>query len=127
MCVSTEGQRVRSRDATEKSDTGCPVRTRIQPRRAVDDHLCRRSSPPPERLPAGNHRFAWPNKELAPSALGVSWKGIATILTTLAGKLRAPLWGAELDWAIGEAVSLIEGRNAYARLPEKARRCDRDS
>lgn len=60
---------------------------------------------------------------VAASALGVTWKGVAATVTTLGDKLRAPLWEAELDRAIGEAVSLVEGRAAYTSLPPEARRC----
>jgi hypothetical protein len=59
----------------------------------------------------------------AASALGVSWKGVASTLTALAGHLRAPLWGAELDIAIANAITLREAREAYARLPARGQRC----
>jgi hypothetical protein len=59
----------------------------------------------------------------AASAFGVSWKGIGSTLTALAGYLRAPLWGAELDLAVAHAITLREARDAYARLPEARQRC----
>ena len=40
----------------------------------------------------------------AAAALGVTWKGIGSTLATLASQLRAPLWGAELDYAIAVAI-----------------------
>jgi hypothetical protein len=60
----------------------------------------------------------------AASALGISWRGLAATLATLAAHLRAPLWGAELDLAIAEAITVPEARDAYNRLPESGRRCD---
>jgi hypothetical protein len=59
----------------------------------------------------------------AASALGVSWKGVASTLTALGDHLRAPVWGAELDLAVAQAITLPEARNAYDRLPEEHRRC----
>lgn len=59
----------------------------------------------------------------AASALGVSWKGVASTLTALTGHLRAPLWGAELDLAVAHAITLREARDAYDRLPEALQRC----
>jgi hypothetical protein len=39
-------------------------------------------------------------------ALGLTWKGVGTIGGRLAAQLEAPLWGAELDGAITEAITL---------------------
>jgi hypothetical protein len=44
------------------------------------------------------------------AALGLTWKGIGTTLGNLAGKLEAPLWGAELDGAITDAITLLPTR-----------------
>ena len=41
------------------------------------------------------------------AALGLSWKGIGGTLGKLAGRLEAPLWGAEVDGAVTDAVTLI--------------------
>lgn len=60
----------------------------------------------------------------AASALGVSWKGVASTLNALAEYLRAPLWGAQLDLAVTHAITLPEARNAYAHLRPERRRCE---
>lgn len=39
-------------------------------------------------------------------ALGLTWKGVGATAGRLAGQLEAPLWGAELDGAITEAITL---------------------
>jgi hypothetical protein len=59
----------------------------------------------------------------AASALGISWKGVASTFSTLAANLRAPLWGAELDLAIAEAITLPEAHAAYDELPVSAQCC----
>jgi hypothetical protein len=41
------------------------------------------------------------------AALGLTWKGIGGTLGVLAGRLEAPLWGAELDGAVTDAVTLV--------------------
>jgi hypothetical protein len=43
------------------------------------------------------------------AALGLSWKGIGGALGQLAGKLEQPLWGAVLDAAIADAITLKPG------------------
>ena len=40
------------------------------------------------------------------AALGLTWKGVGTTLGKLAGKVEAPLWGAELDGAVTGAITL---------------------
>jgi hypothetical protein len=40
------------------------------------------------------------------AALGLSWKGVGGALGQLAGKLEQPLWGAVLDTAIADAITL---------------------
>jgi hypothetical protein len=41
------------------------------------------------------------------AALGLTWKGIGGALAQLAGKLEQPLWGAVLDEAIADAITLL--------------------
>ena len=43
----------------------------------------------------------------AAAALGVSWKGIGSNLAGLSQQLRKPLWNAELDQAIAEAITVL--------------------
>jgi hypothetical protein len=42
------------------------------------------------------------------AALGLTWKGIGGTLGKLVGRLEAPLWGAELDTAITDAITLTD-------------------
>jgi hypothetical protein len=42
------------------------------------------------------------------AAVGLTWKGIGGTLGKLVGKLEAPLWGAELDAAITDAITLAD-------------------
>jgi hypothetical protein len=42
------------------------------------------------------------------AALGLTWKGIGGTVGKLVGKVEAPLWGAELDTAITNAITLAE-------------------
>ncbi|HEY5318699.1 MAG TPA: hypothetical protein VIJ20_11995 [Solirubrobacteraceae bacterium] len=42
------------------------------------------------------------------ASLGLTWKGIGGTLGKLVGKLEGPLWGAELDAAITDAMTLTE-------------------
>lgn len=48
------------------------------------------------------------------AALGLSWKGLGGALGNLAGKLEQPVWGAVLDAAIADAVTLKPGNVADA-------------
>lgn len=41
------------------------------------------------------------------ASLGLTWRGLGRSLGTLAAKLERPLWGAELDVAITEAITLL--------------------
>lgn len=41
------------------------------------------------------------------ASLGLSWRGVGKSLGGLAGKLERPLWGAELDVAITQAITLL--------------------
>ncbi len=43
------------------------------------------------------------------AALGLTWKGIGGALGQLAGRLEQPLWGAVLDDAIADAITLLPG------------------
>lgn len=45
------------------------------------------------------------------AALGLSWKGVGGALGQLAGKLEQPLWGAVLDAAIADAITLHTDNN----------------
>jgi hypothetical protein len=45
----------------------------------------------------------------AAAALGISWKGIGSSLAGLSEQLRKPLWNAELDHAIAEAITVLPG------------------
>jgi hypothetical protein len=40
------------------------------------------------------------------ASLGLTWKGIGGTVGRIVGKLEAPLWGAELDTAITDAITL---------------------
>jgi hypothetical protein len=59
-------------------------------------------------------------------ALGLTWKGVGTTLGKLAGRLEAPLWGAELDGAVTEAITLGAPPPAKSRLREQRQRADGD-
>ncbi len=41
------------------------------------------------------------------AALGLTWKGIGGTVGKLSAKLEAPLWGAEVDGAVTDAVTLV--------------------
>jgi hypothetical protein len=45
-------------------------------------------------------------------ALGLTWKGIGGTLGQLLGKLERPLWGAVLDDAIADAITLLPDNSA---------------
>jgi len=46
------------------------------------------------------------------AALGLTWKGLGGALGKLAGKLEQPLWGAVLDQAIADAITLLPDNSA---------------
>ena len=49
------------------------------------------------------------------ASLGLTWRGIGRSVGTLAAKLERPLWGAELDVAITQSITLLpreKGRDA---------------
>lgn len=41
------------------------------------------------------------------AAVGLTWKGIGGTVGKLSGKLEAPLWGAEVDGAVTDAITLV--------------------
>jgi hypothetical protein len=48
------------------------------------------------------------------ASLGLTWRGVGRMLGGLASKLERPLWGAELDIAVTQAITLLareEGRD----------------
>lgn len=52
------------------------------------------------------------------ASLGLTWRGLGRSLGVLAAKLERPLWGAELDTAITEAITLLpreKGRDVSER------------
>jgi hypothetical protein len=54
------------------------------------------------------------------AALGLTWKGIGGTVGKIVGKLEAPLWGAELDTAITDALNLwVAPKNKRARVHGK--------
>jgi hypothetical protein len=42
------------------------------------------------------------------ASLGLTWRGLGSSLGGLAGKLEQPLWGAELDTAVTQAITLLK-------------------
>jgi len=45
-------------------------------------------------------------------------------VTGLGNRLRGPLWESELDLAIARALTDNSARSAYAKLPQRERRCN---
>jgi len=60
------------------------------------------------------------------AALGLTWKGLGGTLGKLVGKLEAPLWGAELDGAVTDAVTLVRAPPTEGPLGRKKQAPDRD-
>jgi hypothetical protein len=57
------------------------------------------------------------------AGFGLSWRGLGRSLGGLAGKLEQPLWGAELDKAITQAITLLpreKGRDVTGRRRDVA-------
>jgi hypothetical protein len=54
-------------------------------------------------------------------ALGLSWKGVGSTLGKLAGQLEGPLWGAEIDGAVTEAITLAVATPPPADVQRKRR------
>ena len=55
------------------------------------------------------------------ASLGLTWRGIGRSLGGLAGMLEQPLWGAELDTAITQAITLLERENGRDVAHERRR------
>jgi hypothetical protein len=51
----------------------------------------------------------------AAAALGITWSGTRTTLVQLAGKLQQPLWNAELDVAIAQAITTLQTNHLELR------------
>jgi hypothetical protein len=60
------------------------------------------------------------------AALGLTWKGVGGTLGVLAGKLEAPLWGAELDGAVTDAVTMVPAPPTKNRLGQMKQPPNRD-
>jgi hypothetical protein len=57
----------------------------------------------------GSHDVAGVGSLLA--AVGLSWKTLGTAAGQLAGKLEQPVWGAVIDLAIADAITLLPGND----------------
>jgi hypothetical protein len=58
------------------------------------------------------------------ASLGLTWRGVGRTLGGLASKLERPLWGAELDIAVTQAITLLErkeGRDITSERRKVAR------
>jgi hypothetical protein len=55
------------------------------------------------------------------ASLGLTWRGIGRSLGGLAGMLEQPLWGAELDTAITQAITLLEREKGRDVAQERRR------
>jgi hypothetical protein len=60
------------------------------------------------------------------AALGLTWKGLGGTLGKLVGKLEAPLWEAELDGAVTDAVTLVRAAPTKGPLGRTNEAPDRD-
>jgi hypothetical protein len=56
------------------------------------------------------------------ASVGLTWRGLGRSLGGLAAKLEEPLWGAELDVAIKEAITLLEREDPNHRDTAQRRR-----
>ncbi len=56
------------------------------------------------------------------ASLGLTWRAAGRAVGGLAAKLEQPLWGAELDFAITEAITLLEREDPKRRDTAAARR-----
>ncbi len=52
------------------------------------------------------------------AALGITWKGVGSISEQLALALGKPLWGAELDTAVAEGLTVLPVRPAREPVPD---------
>ncbi len=55
------------------------------------------------------------------AAVGLGWKGIGGSLGKALGQLEQPLWGAELDAAVADAIGLVPGSAAAEAFTPQAR------
>ncbi|MGA2927324.1 MAG: hypothetical protein ABSG43_15275 [Solirubrobacteraceae bacterium] len=55
------------------------------------------------------------------AALGLSWKGIGGTLGNVAAKVEAPLWGAEVDGAVTDAITLATAVSTTEPLSKRRR------
>lgn len=53
------------------------------------------------------------------ASLGLTWRGLGRSLGTLASKLEHPLWGAEIDTAITQAITLLPREKGRAVAEER--------
>jgi hypothetical protein len=56
------------------------------------------------------------------ASIGLTWRGAGRSLGGLAAKLEQPLWGAELDIAIMQAITLLARENPQHRDTARVRR-----
>jgi hypothetical protein len=56
------------------------------------------------------------------ASLGLTWRGAGRTLGGLASKLERPLWGAELDIAVTQAITLLAREEGRGRDVTSARR-----
>jgi hypothetical protein len=59
------------------------------------------------------------------ASLGLTWRGVGKALGGLASKLERPLWGAELDTAVTQAITLLE-REKGRDVTEERRKVAKD-
>jgi hypothetical protein len=55
------------------------------------------------------------------AALGLTWKGLGGTLGTLVSHLEVPLWGAELDGAVTDAITLLRAPPTKEMLGKRRR------
>ncbi len=55
------------------------------------------------------------------AAVGLGWKGVGGSLGKALGQLEQPLWGAELDVAVTEAIGLVPGSDAATAFVPQSR------
>lgn len=63
-------------------------------------------------LSNGNSGHLVPGATSILAGLGLTWKGLGSALGQLAGRLEQPLWGAVIDDAIADAITLLPDNNA---------------
>ncbi|HEU0317925.1 MAG TPA: hypothetical protein VFR49_11385, partial [Solirubrobacteraceae bacterium] len=55
------------------------------------------------------------------AVVGLGWKGVGGSLGKALGQLQQPLWGAELDAAVADAIGLVPGSDAAAAFVPQPR------